>query len=559
MTPVVIGVVVVILFSASAISPSAPGTILRVDADATGTPVDGSTWTRAYRDLQNALAAATSGGFEIWVAEGTYKPTTGPDRTATFQLLNDVALYGGFDGTETSRKDRNCEDNKTILSGDLNGDDDETWYNRTENSYHVVTGSGTDKTAVLDGFSVSGGFGGEPGSPDPKLTVDGGGMYNINGSPTVGNCVFSDNAAKNGGGMYNHGSDPEVTECTFSSNDASLYGGGMHNYESSPRVTDCTFTDNYANFGGGMCSGSNSGATVDHCTFSDNRASDGGGMANYLSDLTVMNSAFYDNMVVLRGGGMFNSSGSPVVTNCTFLANFTYMFGGGMFNNWSSPMVTNCTFSGNRAVGYGAGMDNDHSSPTVTSCTFFENEWDGMVNESGSKPTVRNTILAGSEAHDCSGSLASGGHNLVQKAEYCDGLGSNDLVTVDPKLGPLADNGGPTLTHALLPGSPAIDAIPPPYNGAPDTDQRGFPRPYALGGFADIGAVEMQFAYSLGDVDGDGGVSLLDVVLCGQIAQGIVQGTSAQRGAADMDRDGDVDWDDVSLLAEYLLISGGAP
>jgi hypothetical protein len=111
----------------------------------------------------------------------------------------------------------------------------------------------------------------------------------------------------------------------------------------------------------------------------------------------------------------------------------------------------------------------------------------------------------------------------------------------------------------LLPGSPAIDAIPAPYNGAPATDQRGLPRPYLPSGFADIGAVEMQLAYSRGDVNGDGAVDLLDVVLCAQIARGFVAGTTGQRFAADTDRDGDVDMDDVSFLSNYILGIGGSP
>jgi len=88
--------------------------------------------------LQYALSAATAGD-EIWVAEGTYKPTTGTDRTATFRLKSGVGVYGGFAGTETARGQRDWVAHPTVLSGDIRY----VGYNN-DNSYHVVTGSGTD-------------------------------------------------------------------------------------------------------------------------------------------------------------------------------------------------------------------------------------------------------------------------------------------------------------------------------------------------------------------------------------------------------------------------------
>ena len=224
---------------------------------------------------------------------------------------------------------------------------------------------------------------------------------------------------------------------------------------------------------------------------------------------------------------MCNSDSSPTLTNCTFSGNGS-QFGGAMFNGSNSPTVANCTFSGNTASVSGGGMYNSDSGPAV-----------------------KNTILAGNTPDDCNGSVTSGGYNLEGGAS-CSCTEPTDQQNTDPLLGPLQDNGGQTLTRTLLLGSPALDAIPPPYNGLVPTDQRGFLRPYPVGGLADIGAVEMQLTYSLGDVNGDGVIDLLDVVLCAQIAAGL-NVSLAQRLAADMDRDGDVDAEDVKILSEYVL------
>ena len=147
-----------------AASSEALAATIYVDQDATGAN-DGSSWVNAYNYLQDALADAESGD-QVWVAKGVYKPdenTANPDgtgdRNATFQFKNGVGLYGGFAGGETSLDQRDNVTNVTILSGDLNGDDvgDLDDPSRSENSYHVVTGSGNDETAVLDGFTITAG------------------------------------------------------------------------------------------------------------------------------------------------------------------------------------------------------------------------------------------------------------------------------------------------------------------------------------------------------------------------------------------------------------------
>ncbi len=393
-----------------------------VDENADTTPHNGTSWCQAFLDLQGALAVAGSGD-TIHVADGTYKPTSGTDRTATHQLKNGVTIEGGYAGCGAGDPDeRDIETYETILSGDIGA------AGTTDNSYQVVTASGTDDTGVLDGFTITAG---NANASTPYN--NGGGMTNISGDPTVANCtftgnsatfgggmsvrvgatahvincVFTGNTAGTGGGMLNNG-EPTVTDCTFSGNSASSQGGGMANINegSLPTVTDCTFSGNTASHGGGMYNYNNAEPTVTDCTFSGNSTTNfgGGGMFNDESSPTVTRCSFLGNTGLMVGGGMYNYLASPAVTNCTFVGNSASGFiGGGMINNYSSPTVTNCTFSGNTAADFGGGMVNNNSSnPAVTNCTFSGNlagnYGGGMSNYTSSNPTVTNCIFWGDTA-----------------------------------------------------------------------------------------------------------------------------------------------------------------
>jgi hypothetical protein len=228
---------------------------IRVDVDATCDPCNGETWGSAYPSLQDALAVATTGD-EIWVATGVYTP--GVTITATFVPTDGVALYGGFVATETLRSQRDWQNNVTVLSGDIDGDDQtdahgvitHTDHINGSNSYHVVTSQGVTETVVLDGFTLTG------GNANGSYPNDrGGGMFNWQSSPTVRNVTFSGNTAGGtGGGMFNYySSNPALTNVTFSGNAAEVWGGGMLNfYSSNPALTNVTFSGNTADHGGGM-------------------------------------------------------------------------------------------------------------------------------------------------------------------------------------------------------------------------------------------------------------------------------------------------------------------
>jgi hypothetical protein len=467
--------------------------ILSATSDGTG---DCSTWANACR-LQTALTSAVSGD-EIWVAAGTHKPTTGTDRSATFQLKSGVAVYGGFAGTETERSQRNPATNVTILSGDIDNNDSQTPIvtnmatvtGNTTNSYHVVTGAtGT----ILDGFTITAGNANDTTSPK----YYGGGMYNNASSPTLTNVIFSGNSSENGGGIYNKSSNPTMTNVTFSSNTADVKGGGMCNDASSPTLTNVTFSGNSAISGGGMDNNSSS-PTLTNVTFSGNSADFiGGSMYNYSSSPILKNVTFSGNSAD-SGGGIGNSSASsPTLTNVTFSGN-SATSGGGMDNNSSSPSLTNVTFSGNSADFIGGGMGNSSaSSPILVNVTFSDNSAStnggGMYNNSSS-PQIRDTIFWGNTATSGSQIYNNRSAPSVSDSVVQGGYeGGTNILTADPLLGTLGDYGGFTQTTPLLPGSSAIDAGDDDTCAA--TDQRGISRTQGAG--CDIGAYELiQFAIS---------------------------------------------------------------
>ncbi|HYE96865.1 MAG TPA: right-handed parallel beta-helix repeat-containing protein [Rubricoccaceae bacterium] len=219
---------------ASAMGVRSQTVVWYVDASATGTET-GLSWADAFTDLQDALAVAGAGD-EVWVAEGTYKPTAGTDRAATFILRSGVALYGGFEGTEQTHDQRDWVRHRTILSGEI-GVPNQT----TDNSCHAVTVSplatpGGTTTAVLDGVVVTRGH--------------------------------AENCAEGGGGiLLPGGSSPVIANCEVVDN----RGSGINAMPGSALIMrDCLLTLNFSEEGGGACawtvracawSGSSSGET----------------------------------------------------------------------------------------------------------------------------------------------------------------------------------------------------------------------------------------------------------------------------------------------------------
>ncbi len=308
-----------------------------VDVNSPGPTRDGTAWGNAYGDLQLALGAAVSGN-TIRVADGTYKPTAGTDRTISFQLKTGVGIYGGYAGYGAADADaRDVAANVSVLSGDIGLAGD-----KNDNSYHVVVGSGTDGTALLDGFTITCGN----AIKGSWSTYAGGGIYDVAGCPTIRDCTFSENTASSGGGMYNASSSkPKLVNCTFSGNSAA-YGGGIYNSDSLPVLTNCKLIGNSAS----------------RC-----------------------------------GGGMYNSGSSSTLINCAFSGNLAGQDGGGMFNDGdSSPGLTNCTFSGNSA-GQGGAIYNGiyGASPKLTNCVVWDSGDTPICNTSNTPVITYSDIQGG--------------------------------------------------------------------------------------------------------------------------------------------------------------------
>ena len=234
----------------------------------------GASWGTAYKDLQPALAAAAavagpSHPVEVWVAQGTYwtSPQSSPQRSAAFELHDNVAILGGFSGSESQKSQRHPLAFQTILSGDILRNDtarqDNNYLNSTEpsridNSYHVVHGTDVHASAKLDGFQITGGY--ANGAPSTSDSTGGGLLLDGTSNPTISRCVFINNyASGEGGAIESHNRDSLViASCRFLHNTAGRGGAlllGRSNGPGEiglglPRIMNCTFNFNHSGYGG---------------------------------------------------------------------------------------------------------------------------------------------------------------------------------------------------------------------------------------------------------------------------------------------------------------------
>ena len=244
---------------------------------------DGSSWTNAFGSVQQALEVAQAGD-AIWVAKGEYFTTSGNNRNLYFQIKDGVKLYGGFAGNESSLTQRNTNSNRTILSGEIGTS------SLDDNAYTVVYTENVGTETLVDGFIITGGTANvEQEGPSQVKESCGAGWYNVaNGSqssPTIRNCKFVDNKAREGAGIYNLAINgecsPIIEKTDFIQNTATLDGGAIYNgaqgpnSKTAPKLKNVVFEYNIATYGGGIMNKANNGEVaplVKQCRFISNKA-----------------------------------------------------------------------------------------------------------------------------------------------------------------------------------------------------------------------------------------------------------------------------------------------
>jgi hypothetical protein len=315
-------------------------------------------------------------------------------------------------------------------------------------------------TVTIQGVTISN------GSTFQGFAIGGAGIWNDHSNLTVNNCVLTGNAVDHqvsGGGI---------------SNDAGFSGSASLTVNNSIIAGNNLGASGTANFGGGIYNygiDGNATLTMNNSTISGNQAFQGGGLFN--------------------DGGVTGSIAVVTINNSTFSGNYADQYAGGIMNEGneggqSTVIVTNSTFAGNSSC----------------NCNFFAGAIfnDGNTQPGGAMLEMGNTIFKGGLTNprnifNQGGVVISDGYDLTNDAGVLntnDGIGGfngpGDQINTDPMLGPLQDNGGPTFTHALLPGSPAIDAGDPNFTPPPFFDQRGPGFNRVVNGRIDKGSFEVQ-------------------------------------------------------------------
>jgi len=379
--------------------------VVYVSQNGAGTK-DGTSWANAYdgSNLQTAInAVSANAGGQVWVTVGTYYPTqdeTGnvnpsDARLKTFTLQRNVALYGGFEGVETTLAERQMND-YSYLSGDIG-----IVGNSADNSYNVVYSNNVDSTAILDYFFISNG---NATGNSVVRTISGGGAFLQGGY--INNCAFEYNNALLHGGGVNMSADTKISNSSFYQNTAEfgaaaylMDGGTLFNSTIQYNTASCT--------GGGISIETK--GTVDGCYVYGNTSngtsttftfSEGGGIDASGSDVKIVNSSILNNTCTSSQGSAYGGglicSGGVLVSNCIIkgnncsngvggglyftnskienstIANNTAGAGGGIYSQ-SSSIITNCLINNNTAKYDGGGISVNGNGTTITNATIANN------------------------------------------------------------------------------------------------------------------------------------------------------------------------------------------
>jgi predicted outer membrane repeat protein len=473
--------------------------------------------------VTNNTSRARGGGVYSRASQLTITDSNIDDNAAQNTSLSDAGgIYIGFGNQPHTITGGTINRNTTEVTNGGGGggiylNEDETL---------TITGTEIDGNEALRNNSAGGGI----YVTESDLTLDnttvtnnqaelpGGGVY-IGGTPSCvenpenpdnfhnliiqNNSTISGNTAKRGGGIFTTSCDLlTITDSVIDGNTATEgsfgHGGGIYaNWTTTIARSTISGNKSEQEDGGGIYfeNDYDEPLTISESTFSGNSAGDdGGGIFNNTAPVTITNSTLITNTASNNGGGISNNNGTAIIINSTLITNTANSEGGGIYNNDIADIV-NSTFSGNDAEA-GGGISNNGGTADIVNSTLITNTAStigGGIYNTGGTATLANTIVAASiSGDDYAGDAPTMlGENIVEDSSVT-GIGVNNT---NPQLGPLADNGGPTLTLLPLEGSPAIDAgsdaVAVDAQGDPlTTDQRGFNR--ISGGTVDIGAVEIQ-------------------------------------------------------------------
>jgi hypothetical protein len=360
--------------------------------------MDGKDWSTAFNNLEDALSAAVNitGTKDIWVARGTYKPGLNGERDKSFNLIQGISLLGGFAGNEFNYYDRKPEVNKSVLSGDLDGDEA-----RSDNdAYHVITlidtsgATGAGGGIRIDGFTIEGGNADGPDSADKNggavyIASNFLGQYYSGNGQTIANCLFRNNFASFQGGAvyknvnscsYDYPDRLYLLNCTFNGNRAGSlgveesYGGALYtesnccyydkylrHYSPYVEIEKCAFLNDTA-YGGGAISFNDFASIIKKCLFHNNCAAYLGGAIYYVGCGPVSYLSFYDTIEHSIESSVF----------CLNNVGVADAWGGAAIMSMAASVrLANCTIFNNESNGASTNYCSAHGS--FYNCIFWDN------------------------------------------------------------------------------------------------------------------------------------------------------------------------------------------
>lgn len=455
------------LFTLSAFSQ-----VIYVKWNATGDN-DGTSWENAYIDLQEAIDLANEND-TIWIAKGTYHPGNfSPDTNSFFTIQRKAALFGGFDGTETSFDQRNVQLNEVVLSGDLNNDDAEGEYTlyKSDNTLHVIYVESPDMI-ILDGLTIKGGHAVDNENA-PQLQKSGGGIYAL--SPvSIRNSTITGNYARTGAGLFldNGARNSEITNTSFHHNRSNSRSAGIYAnrldglkiktcafnnnqtsrgliypfHSSNVLIEDCLFENNDANTanGGGIFSFQNRRMRIRGCNFISNSANIGGAIVvngselppDTLSNIVIENCHFENNESDDSAGAIYCNSNPDITISHSAFVNNTGKFAGAVYieqalenqSDTSRIRIDSCTFIYNSSENIAGALRFRNSSAKVENSVFENNSTQGFLDgggghililSPGQQVVFRNSIFKSGESGGFAGAVAAYGSDAHYLFDNC--------------------------------------------------------------------------------------------------------------------------------------------